>query len=216
MLPRLSACMAPFEPHKTSSSAGGSLTIVRRKSEAAATSCGDFASFAPAATSSSAREPVRFHTVREYPALMRFMPMGRPIKPSPTNPIFLVPAEGSKGGLLEIGGRNGRLQVTQKEETIVAESQSRSREANISNGSGGFGSTGEREDARGAAGGSSRSGGDGSPVRRGAGIGFFLDAHQVLVRDFPAEMLVLSALLEILFKEDGTAGIGHESARGRQ
>src|SRR6266404_5396916 len=104
VLPRLSACIAPFEPHKTSSSAGGSLTIVRRKSEAAATSCGDFASFAPAATSSSAREPVRFHTVREYPALIRFLPIGRPIKPSPINPIFFVPADDSKGGLLELAG----------------------------------------------------------------------------------------------------------------
>src|SRR5437899_2767519 len=104
MLPRLSACMAPFEPHKTSSSAGGSLTIVRRKSQAAATSCGDFASFAPAATNSSTREAVRFHTVREYPALIRFLPIGRPIKPSPINPIFFVPADDSKGGLLELAG----------------------------------------------------------------------------------------------------------------
>src|SRR3989442_15255589 len=120
MLPLLIACMAPLGPHRTSSRAGGSLTMVRRNSELAATSCGDFASFAPAATSSSAREPVRFHTVREYPALMRFMPMGRPIKPSPINPIFLVPAEGSKGGLLEIGGGNGRLEGAQKEEKIGA------------------------------------------------------------------------------------------------
>src|SRR5438552_18175530 len=101
LLPRLSACIAPFEPHKTSSSAGGSLTIVRRKSEAAATSCGDFASFAPAATNSSAREAVRFHTVSECPALMRFIPIGRPIKPSPINPIFLL-ADDCKGGRLEL------------------------------------------------------------------------------------------------------------------
>src|SRR3989440_9640731 len=123
MLPRLTACIAPFEPHKTSSSAGGSLTIVRRKSAAAATSCGDFAGFAPAATSSSAREAVRFHTVRECPALMRFMPMGRPIKPSPINPIFFVPAEGSKGGLLELAGAlPAPLISEEKEDTIVAES----------------------------------------------------------------------------------------------
>src|SRR5258707_1747893 len=131
MLPRLSACMAPLGPQRISSRAGGSLTMEIRKSAAAATSCGDFASVAPAATSSSAREAVRFHTVREWPALMRFMPMGRPIRPRPINPIFLVPAEGSKGGLLEIGGRNARLQVAQKEDTIVAESQSGSRETNI-------------------------------------------------------------------------------------
>src|SRR2546423_8281073 len=104
MLPRLTACIAPFEPHKTSSSAGGSLTIVRRKSQAAATSCGDFASLAPAATSSSAREAVRFHTVREYPALMRFIPIGRPIRPSPINPIFFLLADDSKTDLLELAG----------------------------------------------------------------------------------------------------------------
>src|SRR5947209_13028534 len=123
MRPRLSACMAPFEPHKTSSSAGGSLTIVRRKSAAAATSCGDFAGFAPAATNSSAREAVRFHTVREYPALMRFMPMGRPIKPSPINPIFFLPADDSKRGLLELAGAMPAPLISEeKEDTIVAES----------------------------------------------------------------------------------------------
>src|SRR5437667_10639595 len=122
MLPRLTACIAPFEPHETSCRAGGSLTMVRRKSEAAATSCGDFASFAPAATSSSAREAVRFHTVRECPALMRFMPMGRPIKPSPINPIFFVPAEGSKVGLLELAGALPAPLISQeKEDTIVAD-----------------------------------------------------------------------------------------------
>ena len=60
------------------------------------------------------------------------------------------------------------------------------------------------------------SGGDRSPVRGGAGIGLFLDAYQALIRDFPPEMLVLSALLEILFEEDGAARIGHEGAGGRQ
>src|SRR5438105_12098672 len=135
MLPRLTACIAPFEPHKTSSSAGGSLTIVRRKSAAAATSCGDFASFAPVATNSSAREAVRFHTVREYPALMRFMPMGRPIKPSPINPIFL-PADDSKGGLLELAGVIQACAFLKKEDTIVAESQLESRAGSLSSRSG--------------------------------------------------------------------------------
>src|SRR5437899_1968674 len=136
MLPRLTACIAPFEPHKTSSSAGGSLTIVRRKSAAAATSCGDFAGFAPAATNSSAREAVRFHTVREYPALMRFMPMGRPIKPSPINPIFFLPADDSKRGLLELAGAMQACAFLKKEEMIVAESQLESRVGNLSNRSG--------------------------------------------------------------------------------
>src|SRR6266478_4413836 len=101
MLPRLSACMAPPGPQRTSSRAGGSLTMERRKSAAAATSCGDFASVAPAATSSSAREAVRFQTVREWPALIRFMPMGRPIRPRPMNPISLGAPADSKECLLK-------------------------------------------------------------------------------------------------------------------
>src|SRR5258708_17772288 len=105
MLPRLSACMAPLGPQRISSRAGGALTREIRKSAGAETSWGDFASVAPAATSSSAREVVRFHTVREWPALMRFMPMGRPIRPRPMNPIFLGPVEGSKTCLLESGAR---------------------------------------------------------------------------------------------------------------
>src|SRR5713101_5977560 len=96
MAPRLRACMAPAGPQRTSSRAGGSLTMVRRKSEAAATSCGDLASLAPAATSSSAREAVRFQTVSAWPAFKRFMPMGRPMRPSPMSPIFLGAAADSK------------------------------------------------------------------------------------------------------------------------
>src|SRR6267143_2870528 len=121
MLPRFTACIAPFEPHNTSSSAGGSLTIVRIKSAALAASWGDFASFAPAATSSSAREAVRFQTVREWPALMRFMPMGRPIRPRPISPIFLEAAADSKECLLESDVREARRCCLRKEETIVAE-----------------------------------------------------------------------------------------------
>ena len=92
---------------------------------------------------------------------------------------------------------------------------------------------GERKDARGTACGSRSSrakrlvgsvgldgsfacrfggGCDGSGVCRGAGIWLFIDAYQILVRDFPAKMLVLSPLLEVLFEEDGTAGIGYENA----
>src|SRR5712692_2558290 len=123
MLPRLRACIAPWGPHKTSSSAGGSLTMLRRKSEAAASSWGDFASPAPAATSSSARAGVRFHTVTGYPAFNRFMLMGRPIKPSPINPMA-----GFKEGLLRSGRREARRYSAQKEETIVAELPSGSSE----------------------------------------------------------------------------------------
>src|ERR1700675_391401 len=57
-------------------------------SDAAAASRGVFASFAPAVTSSDARDAVRFHTVTEWPALSRFRLIGRPIRPSPMKPIF--------------------------------------------------------------------------------------------------------------------------------
>src|SRR5271169_5239122 len=84
-------------PHRTPSRAGGSLTMVISTSEPAATSWGDLASVAPAATSDSAREAVRFQTVKEYPAFKRFKPMGRPMSPSPINPTFepgpMVPRE---------------------------------------------------------------------------------------------------------------------------
>ena len=58
--------------------------------------------------------------------------------------------------------------------------------------------------------------GNGDTVCSGAGVGFYFDAHQILIRDFPAEVPVLSALLEILFQKDGAAGIGDKSAGGGQ
>src|SRR5215472_10478481 len=91
MLPGRSPANAPSCcpscPQRISCKAGGSLTMVKRISEAAAASRGVFASFAPAATNSEAREGVRFHTVTLCPALSRFMLIGRPINPSPINPI---------------------------------------------------------------------------------------------------------------------------------
>src|SRR5712691_10716778 len=116
MPPRWSACIAPLGPHKTSSSAGGSLTMVRRKSQLPATSCGDFASFAPAVTSSSAREAVRFQTVSEYPAFKRFIPTGLTMSPRPIKPIA-----GFKSSLLNGGRHETNAYSAQNKETIVAE-----------------------------------------------------------------------------------------------
>lgn len=48
---------------------------------------------------------------------------------------------------------------------------------------------------------------DGDPVGSSSGVRFFLDAHQTLIRNFPAEVPMLAALFEILFKEDRTARI---------
>src|SRR5271165_1406706 len=92
MLPDRSPASAPSSlpslPHSTCSRAGGSLTMVKRISEAAAAWRGLLARAAPAATSSCAREAVRFQTVREWPAFKRFMAMGRPMSPRPMNPIL--------------------------------------------------------------------------------------------------------------------------------
>jgi hypothetical protein len=103
--------------------------------------------------------------------------------------------------------------------------------------SGGLGTVGKWQDAWGASGGSRGSGaarfvlgfrgngrflrrfsGGGSwgGVYRGSRIGLLFNADQILIRDFPAEVLVLAALFELLFEEDGTTGIGDEYAGGRQ
>ena len=39
------------------------------------------------------------------------------------------------------------------------------------------------------------------------------DSHQVLIRNLPAKMAVLAALLEALFEKNRAAGIGHEDSR---
>src|SRR5436190_15283506 len=57
--------------------------MVIRMSAAAAASFADAARRAPAATSESARDAVRFQTTRGNPALRRLWAMGRPIRPSP-------------------------------------------------------------------------------------------------------------------------------------
>jgi hypothetical protein len=49
-----------------------------------------------------------------------------------------------------------------------------------------------------------------------AGVRLFFDAHQILIRDFPPEMLVLAALFELLFEKDGAAGIGDKGAGSGQ
>jgi hypothetical protein len=48
------------------------------------------------------------------------------------------------------------------------------------------------------------------------GLGLFLEANDVLIRNFPSEMLLRAPLLEILLEENGPAGISHKCAGGRQ
>jgi hypothetical protein len=58
--------------------------------------------------------------------------------------------------------------------------------------------------------------GCGNGVYGGTGVRLFFDAHQILIGDFPAEVLVLATLLEVLLEENGTTGIGDESAGSGQ
>jgi len=62
---------------RTSSRAGGVADDCEKYVGAAATSCGEAARFAPAATRESAREAVRFQTTRGKPALRRLLAHGK-------------------------------------------------------------------------------------------------------------------------------------------
>lgn len=53
-------------------------------------------------------------------------------------------------------------------------------------------------------------------VSRDARLRLFFDANQTLIGNLPAEVAVFAALLEILFEEYGTAGIGDENAGSGQ
>src|SRR6266849_3308099 len=63
---------------------------------------------------------------------MRFMPMGRPIRPRPMSPILLGAAADSKECLLESDVREARRCCRRKEETIVAELRGGSSEEGVS------------------------------------------------------------------------------------
>src|SRR5207245_11782597 len=97
---------------------------------------------------------------------MRFMPMGRPIRPSPINPIFLWPVGDSKRALLNPDVREAHQPLAQKEEMIVAELQAgRDRRGERRGKTRMFGTEAERENAGSDA---SRRGGSGAG---GAGRG---------------------------------------------
>ena len=66
-----------------------------------------------------------------------------------------------------------------------------------------------------------RSGRKGGFKRGGIGCGFrgaglFFEANDVLIGDFPAEMLLLAVQFEVLLEKDGAAGISHKGAGSRQ
>src|ERR1700746_221632 len=97
VLPRRNPASAPSAPHKISSTAGGSLTIVISTSTCAVVSRGLAPNFAPSPTCSSARSFVRFQTTKGKPAFSRLPAIGVPINPNPINPTvgFISPPFGT-------------------------------------------------------------------------------------------------------------------------
>jgi hypothetical protein len=93
--------MMPFLPSATCSTSGELGSIVMRTSHGPATSRGEPAALAPCPASSSTGGRLRLWTTSEYPALRRFLAMGRPMIPSPMNPITCAmgpPRGGVEGG----------------------------------------------------------------------------------------------------------------------
>jgi hypothetical protein len=87
IVPRCRALKTPSGPSSTRSTSGESGTIVKMRVACRATSAGELARAAPAATTSSTGSGLRLCTTSGNPAFNRFFAMGRPISPSPMNPI---------------------------------------------------------------------------------------------------------------------------------
>ena len=80
--------MSPFGPSATSSTSGEFGSIVMMMSPAArATAAGESAVLAPSPASSWTAAWLRLWTTSAWPAFRRFLTMGRPMIPSPMNPI---------------------------------------------------------------------------------------------------------------------------------
>ena len=84
--PERAPSMMPSLPSATSSTSGEFGSIVMSTSTWPATSRGEAADLAPAPTSSCTGPWLRLCTTRAYPALSRFLAMGRPMIPRPMNP----------------------------------------------------------------------------------------------------------------------------------
>jgi hypothetical protein len=88
MSPGFVPWIAPSVPRITASTSLESVTMLTMISDAAATSLGEAAAFAPASTRGSIFEAVLFQTVTGNPAFTRFMDIPPPMRPSPMNPIL--------------------------------------------------------------------------------------------------------------------------------
>ena len=87
IVPGCSALKMPSGPSRTCSTSGESGSIVKMRVARRATSAGEAARSAPAATSSSTGAGLRLWTTNGKPAFSRFFAMGLPIRPRPMNPI---------------------------------------------------------------------------------------------------------------------------------
>src|SRR5216683_2557504 len=216
------------------SSAGGSLTMVSRTSEAAATSFGDVASLAPKATSESARELVRFQTVSVWPALSRFMPMGWPIKPRPISPTLALElaADSTEAsctavrlGMAEpprLFRRVGWLRPVRFYSITTGDRFSRKEKGG--RGSGSFGAVTQWEHRRSSGRGDCSRSGSRGPLRiacltralrrsgrrltRLLALCLLVEPHNELIGDFPAKISGLAPLHQTLFQKNGAPRIG--------
>ncbi len=95
-------CIAPntpFAPSSTFSTSGPSGNIVMTTRAACATSAGEFAAVAPAATSASTGPRLRLWTTTSKPFLRRLSAMGLPMRPRPMKPM----GEEDMGGIIVHG-----------------------------------------------------------------------------------------------------------------
>ena len=88
----------PAGPAITASTSGVSGTIVMMMLACDATSAGELAAMAPAATSSVTAGVLRLNTTTEWPLASRCLAMGRPITPRPMKPTFSDMVPRSIGG----------------------------------------------------------------------------------------------------------------------
>src|SRR5215470_8022122 len=86
----------PPGPSITASTSAELGRIVRTTSLARATSPGDPAAFAPAATSASTRSLTTSHTVRGKPFFSTFLAMGPPMSPRPMKPTRIMSPRSAK------------------------------------------------------------------------------------------------------------------------
>ena len=119
IVPGCIALKTPSGPSSTNSTSGESGTIVKIRVARRATSAGDDALRAPAATRSSTGPGLRLLTTRGKPALSRFLAMGRPMRPSPINPTVSI----IRGSIVRADGPRPKQEVPPQRNVRARRSQ---------------------------------------------------------------------------------------------